>query len=284
MTSWDDYKLFLKVANAKSLREATKEAGTSQATLSRVINRLESQLGVVLISRSHKGMQLTEHGVELRRLLEPAAEVIASAESQLMGRVDEIAGKVTITYPYALSHLVLPVIEEVCEEHPGLIVDLLDADNFANLDENDADIAVRIANTASENLIGRKVTRLPVAIYGKSELYPLDVDLTQVPFAGLAGPWSQFPIGREIKKYTDQTHINVSSSTTLESVIASGAAVGFILCILGDRLPGVHRLSEPSQTHGIDVWVFVHRYLKNLKRVRVLADAIFGSLKDRLKE
>jgi len=282
MNSWDDYKLFLKVAHAGSLREATKEAGTSHATLSRAINRLESNLGVVLMNRGHKGMVLTEHGLELRRLLEPIEEGISSAEAQIMGHVEDITGKVTLTYPYALTHLILPAVAQACEQHNGLVVDLLDSDNFADLDANDADIAVRIATSAPDHLIGRKVGKLPVALYGNKEKYPLGTDLSQVPFVGFTRSWAHNPVTAEIKKYSPKPSMNVCSSTGLEQMIDSGIAVGWILCVLGDRIPGAHRLNEPNLQYGIDVWVFVHRHLKNLKRVRLVADLVYQALKEEL--
>lgn len=62
---WDLYRSFLAVANAGSLSAAAQALDMTQPSLGRHVRQLEVKLGVVLFTRSPRGLALTEAGVEV---------------------------------------------------------------------------------------------------------------------------------------------------------------------------------------------------------------------------
>ena len=80
---WDDYRIVLVVAEAKSLNLAAKILGINQGTISRRIDRVESALSVKLFVRSGRGAQLTPQG---QRFIDEAA-----AAKVMFGRAVERA-------------------------------------------------------------------------------------------------------------------------------------------------------------------------------------------------
>ena len=75
--SLDDLRIFLAVARSGSFRSAAAQMFISQPSLSRVVARLESQLGTQVFTRGPRGVVITESGEVLlsgaRRLLDAAA-------------------------------------------------------------------------------------------------------------------------------------------------------------------------------------------------------------------
>ena len=71
------YDAFLTVARLGSFKAAAEELGYTQAGISYLVNALEKELGVKLISRSNRQLALTGAG-EL--LLEEGAELLSAAD------------------------------------------------------------------------------------------------------------------------------------------------------------------------------------------------------------
>ncbi|MBR2023290.1 MAG: LysR family transcriptional regulator, partial [Clostridia bacterium] len=65
MVNLDLYKVFYTVAKCGSLTRAAEELYISQPAVSRSIKQLETQLGVPLFTRTHRGMQLSAQGGEM---------------------------------------------------------------------------------------------------------------------------------------------------------------------------------------------------------------------------
>ncbi|KPU45312.1 HTH-type transcriptional activator CmpR [Oxobacter pfennigii] len=59
----ESLKFFYEVASAKSISKAAKSSMISQSALSQQIQRLEDSLGIKLLERSNRGVELTEAGL-----------------------------------------------------------------------------------------------------------------------------------------------------------------------------------------------------------------------------
>ena len=62
MVNLDLYRVFYTVAKSGSLTKAAEELYISQPAVSRSIKQLETQLGVTLFTRTHRGMTLSAQG------------------------------------------------------------------------------------------------------------------------------------------------------------------------------------------------------------------------------
>ena len=62
MVNLELYKVFYTVAKCGSLTKAAEELYISQPAVSQSIKQLETQLGVSLFNRTHRGMELSAQG------------------------------------------------------------------------------------------------------------------------------------------------------------------------------------------------------------------------------
>ena len=62
MVNLDLYRVFYTVAKCGSLTRAAEELYISQPAVSQSVKQLESQLGVSLFNRTHRGMELSAQG------------------------------------------------------------------------------------------------------------------------------------------------------------------------------------------------------------------------------
>ena len=82
--NYELYKVFYYVATSLSFSEASKKLFISQSAVSQSVKTLEKKLGQQLFVRSTKKVQLTPAGILLLKHVEPAMNLIARGENQLM--------------------------------------------------------------------------------------------------------------------------------------------------------------------------------------------------------
>lgn len=123
--SWDYYHVFYHVAKHENITAAAEELFLSQSTVSRTIQKLESELGVTLLLRSNKGITLTQEGKLLAHHLDVAYRNIDTAEHKIrqlktLGYGNLHIGITEMTIKFFL----LPYLEQFKREYPDIHISL----------------------------------------------------------------------------------------------------------------------------------------------------------------
>jgi DNA-binding transcriptional LysR family regulator len=112
----DDLRAFLEVAERRSILRAATALGVSRATLTRQLDALEAQAGVVLLTRTARGAQLTEAGQRLldrgRRLDREYGALLTSVRDA--GRVPE--GELNLVLQLGLHPGILSMLYHFMQE------------------------------------------------------------------------------------------------------------------------------------------------------------------------
>ncbi len=165
-TQWDDLRLFLCVAEQGSLSAAARMLRLGQATLSRRIAALESQLGEPLFTRASQGVSLTALGLRLLPSAQHMAEWAAEATVQ-QGK--GMQGKVRIAAPPVAAYdFVAPMVADIRRAHPGLRIELLSAVRVLNLGRGEADISLRTMAPQDPDLICLDQISVPIKAYASA--------------------------------------------------------------------------------------------------------------------
>jgi LysR family transcriptional regulator, hydrogen peroxide-inducible genes activator len=103
-----DLRYLVAVADAKHFGRAAERCFVSQPTLSAQLKKLEEYLGVQLIERAPKRVQLTEAGHEIveraRRVLEASDDIVELAK----GHRDPLAGRIRLALLPTIGPYLLP--------------------------------------------------------------------------------------------------------------------------------------------------------------------------------
>lgn len=139
-------RVFVAVADQGGFAAGARQLGMSPPAVTRAVAALEAQLGVSLLRRSTRVVQLTEAGrgflADARRILAD----LAAAEAAATGAHVEVNGALTVTAPVMFGQkYVVPVVLDVLAAYPRLSVRLLLRDGILDLLEHEVDVAVRIA-------------------------------------------------------------------------------------------------------------------------------------------
>ncbi|SNZ19226.1 LysR family transcriptional regulator [Cohaesibacter gelatinilyticus] len=147
LSNWDDYRILLALARAKSLSGAASLLGLNATTISRRIKAMESRVGSTLITRDKQGSTfLTQLGQAIADHAENM-EQHAHAADALIGHETPLSGTVRVTaVPFLLNRLLMPWLAEFSAEHPGLNVSLIPDSKNLSLSRREADIALRFGD------------------------------------------------------------------------------------------------------------------------------------------
>ena len=127
MVNLDLYRVFYTVAKSGSLTKAAEELYISQPAVSRSIKQLETQLGITLFTRTHRGMQLSANGGKLIFAeVEKALNLLSDAENRITEMKTSATGTIRIGASDTIfEYFLADKIVEFHERFPAVKFELL---------------------------------------------------------------------------------------------------------------------------------------------------------------
>jgi DNA-binding transcriptional LysR family regulator len=154
----DDVRVFAKVAEVGSFTAAARLLGMPKQTVSRRVAELERALGVQLVRRSTRALQLTELGA---RYAERCAELVRLADDanrELRDAAGEPRGRLRVTADPLFGETFLSdVLVEYATRYPAVELDVVLTQRRVDLVEEGFDVAVRIGAIDDSSLVGRRL-------------------------------------------------------------------------------------------------------------------------------
>lgn len=121
-------RYFKTVAELGSFSSAARSLGVAQPALSRHMKGLEEQLGVVLVRRGARGIQLTGHG---ERLLEFSSSLLRQFDllpDIVADRTNAVRGRVVVGFPTSVcSMLARPLIRAARQRLPEVQLHVIES-------------------------------------------------------------------------------------------------------------------------------------------------------------
>ncbi|MCX7588505.1 LysR family transcriptional regulator [Phenylobacterium sp. 58.2.17] len=164
MLDLEDIQAFAEVAEAQSFGRAGQRLGLSKSMISRRVARLEAELGAQLLSRTTRGVSVTEAGLEFKERADRVLAELEAARDDLAQRGEDIVGSLRISAPlsFGMTHL-SAVLAELAVRHPKLQVEVSYSDRFVDLIGERYDVAVRIGVLEDSSLVARKIAPIRAA-------------------------------------------------------------------------------------------------------------------------
>jgi DNA-binding transcriptional LysR family regulator len=166
MADLDGMALFIRIMDAGSLSAAARGLGMPKSTVSRRLSQLEHMLGTTLISRSTRAIDLTDAGREFLDRVRPIVREAEQAELEIKSRSARVNGLVRVGATTAFGQsIVAPILCDLMQREPELRIDLRLSDQRENLFEDGIDVAIRMGQLESSELIMRKLCTVTRGLY-----------------------------------------------------------------------------------------------------------------------
>ena len=151
-------KLFVALVDCGSFTKAAAALDQPKSRVSRNISALERELGIQLIYRTTRQLQVTELGREFYNDMKKALGEIHGSLARVCVRSGVIAGTIRITAPNDIGvALMAPICDELQMAHPEVHFDLFVSNEVIDLVRDGFDIAVRIGRKTYGSLIQKKI-------------------------------------------------------------------------------------------------------------------------------
>ena len=152
-----EMEVFVRVVDLGGFSAAARAFRMTPAAVSKLLARLESRLGVRLINRSTRKLQLTPEGsAYYERAIRILDDINTAEREAATGATPRGRLRVNTSVPFGL-HRLLPLLPGFVKRYPEVGVDVSLTDTVVDLMEERADIAIRVGPLRESRLLARKL-------------------------------------------------------------------------------------------------------------------------------
>lgn len=278
--AWDDLRVFLAIARAGSLNVAARTLAVNHSTVFRRLNAFEDQLGIRLFERLPAGYALTLAGEEMRAAAERVENEIERLDRRITGQDLRLKGALSVTTAETVADfLLMRHLAAFKAVYGGIDLGIVLDDQNVNLSKRQADVAVRPTMTPPDTLVGRRVAGIAVAVYA-AETSGNENDPSGLPWVAVDHTLAHLASGKWLRKTHPDARValRANSLTGILAALREGMGRGLLPCFMGDRTPGLKRLTGPISEAKSALWLLTHEDLRHTARVRAFMDFMFEAL------
>ncbi|MBS1209635.1 MAG: LysR family transcriptional regulator [Proteobacteria bacterium] len=237
MDRFEAMQVFCKVVEVGSFAGAAERLGMSTSAVSRQVAQLETLIDARLLNRTTRRISLTENGsAYYERCLQLLADLEETEE--MVGRnTASPRGTLRLTAPisFGASHLA-PALGEFARLYPAMKFDVVLADRTIDLIEEGLDLAIRIGNLGSQNLVARRIGEAQGLICASPDYLarrgtpqvPEDLaehDCLTYAYAAENNLWSFERQGETPRKVRVNGTVHANNGTVLGELAAAGLGI-----------------------------------------------------------
>jgi DNA-binding transcriptional LysR family regulator len=227
-----EMEVFTRVVELGGFSTAARAFRMTPSAVSKLVARLEARLGVRLINRSTRKLQLTPEGSAFyERALRILDEISAAEREAAIGATPSGLLRVNTSVPFGLR-LLLPLLPDFAKRYPDIKVEVVLTDLVVDLLEERADVAIRVGLMRESRLLARKLgeSRMVVVAapgYLKERGTPktpdnlADHNLLRFGFAKWENGWP-FKIGGETIAVMPSGNALVSDGEAMQHLAVAG--------------------------------------------------------------
>lgn len=285
MLEWSDLRYFLSVARTGSTVAAARELGVNQSTVQRRIAALELQLGRKLVQRHHAGYRLTALAHELLPCAREVEQAVAAFERRLASSEEGPFGTIRLTCPEPLvDGFVAPLVARFNAAYPDIRIDLIVDERFLDLCRGEADVAVRGGLPHEGELIARKISDNPWAIYASRSYIARHgrpacaEDINRHSIVDFGEGIGHLHLAKWLRSVAPRAAVAARSNTVVGLQMASKSGVGLALLPvqLGDPESELVRVLDPLPELMSSVYLLVHPDMRRAPRIRAFIEFVFA--------
>lgn len=162
----NDMALFIEVVKARGFRHAAEALGIPNSTVSRRISGLEKAIGLRLLHRTTRKIELTEAGQIYFDRCKRIVDEAKLAHEQLGEMLAQPSGVLRASLPVDFANIYLaPLITEFARRYPGISFEFDLTPRLVDLVSEPFDVAIRMGNQPDSNLIARQIAKLGSYFY-----------------------------------------------------------------------------------------------------------------------
>jgi len=286
---WNHVRAFLATAEEGSLSAAACVLAQTQPTLGRQVAALEEKLGVVLFERVGRSLSLTQSGLELLEHVRAMGDAASRISLTASGQSQTIEGNVRITASDAMSAYFLPpVLKKLRQVAPGLTVEIVASNTVRDLQQREADIAIRHIRPEQPDLIAKLVRETTAHLYASTRFLdeqgrPSSADdLKNVVFIGFETSDLLISGLNELGLSLTNENFKLVSNSGVATweMVKHGLGIGVMVREVAEMTPDIELILPGLAPIPVPIWLVTHRELHTSRRIRLVFDILADAFRN----
>lgn len=150
--------VFVRVVEEGSFSSAARALGQTPSAVSRQIAKLETDLGVRLLVRTTRKLQLSEVGASVYDSCRAMLSAARSATETVGRYMGHPRGLVRLSAPMTFGKIVIsPLLPDFLARYPDVDVQLIFTDQMLDLVDDEVDLVIRIQDQPALGLVARSL-------------------------------------------------------------------------------------------------------------------------------
>ncbi len=163
----EEMTTFAVVVKAGSFTQAAKQLGKSKTYVSLQVSRLEEAIGLQLMFRTTRRLELTQAGHAYLDYCSQLLETIDEADRAIDILKGGMQGVIKLSVPVSFGQVFMTnIIAEFQHDYPDVQVQLELHNAFKDLKVESLDLAIRMSRQLEDDLVAIKIGDLKMHIYG----------------------------------------------------------------------------------------------------------------------
>ena len=163
-------RAFVSITDRGSFSAAAGDLAITPSAISKLITKLEDQLGVRLLHRTTRRLSLTPDGETYYLRARDILAAIADAEAEVSRAGQTPRGRLRVTCITAFAlHQLVPALPTFSKRFPDVTVELSVTDRIIDLLAENADIGIRTGVVTDPSLIARKFAEAERGLYASPD-------------------------------------------------------------------------------------------------------------------
>jgi DNA-binding transcriptional LysR family regulator len=170
LTRSDDLDILLMVVDSGGFSAAADALNIQVARVSRAVSKIEQQLGVTILNRTTRRVELTDEGRQFVESVRGGLQQLQRAEDELVRRGELPQGRLRVdaASPFVFHQLV-PLMKDFRAAYPDIELALTSNEGYVDLLEKRTDVAIRIGKLADSTLHARPLGKSALHIVASAE-------------------------------------------------------------------------------------------------------------------
>ncbi len=282
---------FVRIADTGSISRAARSLGLSVAMASRHLRWLEEEVGLPLMRRTTRRLDLTEAGKDFMTRARAILADLEDAKNAIRpGR--GVAGRVVLSVPSSLGlGQIGPLVPALLDDNPRLRIEVRFEDRVIDLLEDGVDLAVRAGRAPPDSpfLVARRLVTLERVLYASPRLLAKtgrihDVaKLAELPCVlhGASPTEWRFQTADGQESVTVDGRLRTSNLLAVRDAVVAGLGIGWLpswLAAADLRARRLRRVLDGATMSAIDVYALFHPDGRANGAVRTVLDYLASEL------
>lgn len=297
MIDLNDMAIFSKVVDQGGFSAAGRALGLPKSNISRRVATLEERLGVRLLERTTRKVQITEVGEvfyrHCKRIEEEAEHASVSVSQMLESPRGLLRIGATVTTG---QHLLSPLMAEFVARYPEVQLDIVLSNRRIDILEEGFDILIRIGKLKDSSLISKRLGESRFFLYASpayldAQGVPADpsdlIDHDCLTMSDRPSPTKWRLVGRDLTRTIGiRPRISINDFPSLCRIVADGAGITVLpsyLCTELEQQGRLVRVLSDWSSPAVEFHALYPSHRGATPKVRVFLDFLGEKISHRLR-